>query len=150
MTEGGHQEGERISLSLPAATPPINFTTALFCIFLASLFLFTLIYAEGAQRVRISTEILGERPPNQFFSSTQLKLVKAAACGRRRVCGGISGQTVRLYQNKELLASFAITQGEQQASSALNKLLPLVKIDQEGFHAASSCSDYRLHQHCER
>ena len=39
-------------------------------------------------------------------------------------------------------------QGERRASSALNKLLPLVEVDQEGTHAAGSCSNYRLHRHC--
>ena len=106
---------------------------------------------QRARKARISTKILGERPPNRSVSSTaRLKSVKAAACGRRRVCGGISGQIVRLYQNKELPASFATTQGERRASSALNEPLPLVEIDQEGTHAAGSCSDYRLHRHCVR
>ena len=96
-------------------------------------------------------EIFGKRSPNQFvLSPAQFKSVKAVVWGKRRVCDGISGQIVHLYWNKELPASFATLQGGQQASTALNKLLPLVEVEQEGPHGVGSCSNYRLHQHCVR
>ena len=57
--------GERVRLSLLAATLP-KFYYNFVCIFLVSLWLFILFYAKGAQRARISTKILGERPTNRL------------------------------------------------------------------------------------
>ena len=141
--------GERVRLFLPSATPQILLQLCLYFLgfFVSSYFK---LCKELAKRGSQQKYLVSGHQTDLFSSTARLKSVKAAACGRRRVCGGISGQIVRLYQNKELPASFATMQGERRASSALNEPLPLVEVDQEGPHAASSCSNYRLHRHCVR